>query len=238
MRRAAAREHGQEIGRRVLGPAAPVDREGRPVRPDRPRQAVPVLAHLLGALGCRERVSRVEGLVQEVEIDVPPQRPVAGHRHDVDERHSCHPAVVLRREHVEAGQPDGSDLRLRGKLAPREAVHANHRPGGRQRLQRGLHLVGIVRQGVDLLAREHRTERAAARVQRRGLAVAAHGDRLVELLDLQGRAHTGFPSAHPDVAENGGVKPRELHLDAVTPLGHALEHGDTRAVGGDRTRPQ
>ena len=232
----AVGQHGEQVRRRVLIAAAAVDRERRPVGTNRPRQREPVLAQLLVGFLRRERVAGVERLVEEVEIAAAPQRPHPRHRHDVDVHDAHHAAVVLGGEHVHARQPDGADLGLRRQPPAGEPVDADDGPGRRHRLQHRLHLVRVVGQRVDLLAREDGAEGAASRVQRGTLPVAADGEALLHALDSQGDTAADVAAAHAHVPHDTGLEPRELDLDRVAPVGQIADDGDAGAASRDRLR--
>ncbi len=249
----AVRRHGVQVRRRVLVAAAAVQRERRLVGLDRARQVEAVLLQLLGRLLRGERVARVHRFVPEADVRASPERPHAGHGHDVDEHHAAHAAVVLGGEHVHARQPDRSDLRLRRQAAAREAVHAQDRPGRRHRLEHRLHLVGIVRQRVDLLAGQNRAERAALCVERRRLPVAADGEPFLDALDLQRHAAPGVAPGRARArrarrrSRIPGTRPRScsgrpgtssITATPVPPVITGFEHSPRRAAhpGASRAR--
>ncbi len=222
----AARQHRVDVRREVLRGQPARQRERRLVRRDGAEQRDVALPQLFLPLRPRQRVLRVERIVGEVEVGAAPHRPGAGHRHDVDEHGPAHAAVVLRGELVHARQANRTDLRLGRELAAGEAVHADRRARRRHRLEHPLHLIGIVGERLDLLAREHGAERRAARVHRRALLVAADGDRFVELLELQGDRAPVIAGADADVADERSLETGELGPDRVPAGLEVFEHRD------------
>ena len=81
-------------------------------------------------------------------------------------------------------EPDLVNLRLRWQAAAAEAVDPDGSAGTGQLLEKPRQLVGIVRQVLDLLRPQHRSEPVAARIGPRLAGVAAHGD----LLPVRGEA--------------------------------------------------
>ena len=118
-----------------------------------------------------------------------------------------------------------------GSLPPVKPSTRMVAPGGDIALSTCFHLVRIVGQRVDLLARQHRAERRAARVERRRLRVARDGDLLIELRELQRDAAAHVAAAHADVLQDRRREPGELHLDRVAPVGQVRDDGDARVVG-------
>ena len=78
-----------------------------------------------------------------------------------------------------------------------------------------LHLVGIIRERVHLLARQHRAERVAATIGRAGLRILRHIDRLLEILDEQHDDVTVVALADAHFLEDAGKKPGEFRTRRV-----------------------
>ena len=185
----------------------------------------------------RERAAAAQRAVAQVVAAAAAQRADARLRDDVDEQPAG--AVVLRGERV-AGDVDRLDLRLRRQLAALEAVDAHA-----QRRRPAMSCsccaisVGIVRQRVDLLARERGAERAAAAIGRRFLLVAADGHRVLQPLDRQ-HDHllvvVGGADAH--VLEDAGLEAGKLRLDEIPP-GRQRDRRDAliRRLAPDRASP-
>ncbi len=196
-------------------------RERRPILEDR---AADVERRLLGPLRSfllHERIARVQRVVAEREVHVALQRSGARLGMDVHHRHPA--GVVLRREHA-AGEADGSDLRLGREPAAAEAVDSDRAAGPGHLLEHPLHLLGIVRQRVDLFLREHVAEPIAVRIGGARRRIAADRDALVDLLDRERHLAPAVAGAHAVLRNRRGVEARKRHLDRIAsrrqPLGH------------------
>jgi hypothetical protein len=105
--------------------------------------------------------------------------------------------VRVRREHV-AAETNLLDLILRRQPAAAEAVDAQNGAGPGHVLQCLLHLVGVVRQLVDLRLSENRGKGVASRIRSALARVASDVDRLGELRDrqLDFAPVVAWPNAH------------------------------------------
>jgi hypothetical protein len=134
-------------------------------------------------------------------------------RDDVDEQPAG--VVVLRGERV-AGHVDRLDHRLGRQLAAFEAVDPHDRSAAGHLLELLRHLRGIVRERVDLLARQRGAERAVVAIGRRFLFVAAHGHGILQTLN---REHdhllvvVGGADAH--ILEDAGIEAGKLRGNQV-----------------------
>jgi hypothetical protein len=207
----AARRAGRQEGRRVRVVPLEVDGERAAILQDRAAKIpAPVLA-LRGSFLADERILAVHRAVVKAEPCARTERPDPRLRDDVDEQPAG--AVVFRGELV-AGDPDHFDLRLRRQLLTLEAVDAHHGTESRHILELAFEFVGILRQRLDLLARENRAERQAA-IGRSFLPIAAHRNGVFHFLERHNQDVLVVARANPDVAQQADVETGKFTLDRV-----------------------
>ena len=102
-----------------------------------------------------------------------------------------------------------------GSLPPVKPSTRMRRSRRRHRLEHRLHLIRIVGQRRDLLAREHGGERVAARIERGRLVVAADRHVLGDFLDRQRDRPAVVAGPHAIVADMHRLEAGELRLDRV-----------------------
>ena len=124
------------------------------------------------------------------------------------------PALWFSAANMRAGETDRADLRLRRQLAAAEAVHPDRRARPGHLLEHLLHLVGIVRQRVDLLFRQDVAEALALGIRGGGGRVAADRDALVDLLDGS-VLRAGCPPRARGRPGSSGPRTRETDRDGV-----------------------
>ncbi len=213
----------REDGLRVVGVSAVArERERRAVLEDRPVQREAVVLLLFGAQRGGEGVPRVERFVPEREVGRASQGSGAGAGRDVDEHEPA--AVVFRRERV-APEPDAANLGLRRQLPAAETVDPDHRARARHLFQRGLHLIGIVRERLDLIPREHARKRATAWIERALASVLPDLDVLRMTGDGQAELPSRRAGAEPQVLDLSRLESRELTSDDVASEWQGSEHG-------------
>ncbi len=140
--------------------------------------------------------------------------------------------MILRGEAV-ARDVDRLDLRLRWERRAFEAVHANHRTGAGQIVQLLPQDVGIIREGVDLLASQRGTERVLP-VRSRFLFVASDRDLVRELQNGERQRLLVVTDPDADVGIDLRVEPRELRFDGVPPWAEVRERGNALLTRDDR----
>jgi hypothetical protein len=154
----------------------------------------------------------------------------AGLRDDVDEEGAG--VVILRGEAV-ARDVDRLDLRLRWERRAFEAVHANHRTGAGQIVQLLPQNVGIIREGVDLLASQRGTERVLP-IRGRFLFVASDRDLVRELQNGERQRLLVLADPDADVGIDLRVEPRKLRFDGVPPWAEVREGRNALLARDDR----
>ena len=140
--------------------------------------------------------------------------------------------MILCGERV-ARDVDRLDRRLRRQPAALEAVDADDRIPAGHVLQLLRHLVGIVRQRVDLLARHRGAERGPP-VRRRFSRVADDGHRVLNTLERQHDDVLVVPRFELDVLQEPRLEAGELRVDGVAPRREPLQSGDALFAGLDR----
>jgi hypothetical protein len=121
-----------------------------------------------------------------------------------------------------------SDLRLRRQLAALEAVHLEHRVG-RQFLQLPPQFVRIVGERFDLLTRQRGRELAGA-IAGRLARIAAHRDRILDVLEREHHHLLVVAGAEADVLQLAGLERGELGADVVAAGRQLLQDGDARVA--------
>ena len=190
---------------------------------------------MLGTLDGSERCVAGEGTGPDAVLHLPAQRSDARLRDDVDEEGAG--VVIFRREAV-ARDVDRFDLRLRRQRRSFEAVDADDRRASRHLLQLLAQHGGIVRQRLDLLARQRRSERRRA-IDGDFLFVARDGDRVGDLLDGERERLAILARADADVGIDARLEAGELGFDGIAARRQALENSDSlgrRRDGGRRRR--
>ena len=203
-----------EIRRVERGRTVQRDVERGAVLDQRAREVAAVLLLPLGPLDVDQRAAAGERAVAQVVAAAAAQRPDPRLSDDVDEQAAG--AVVLRGERV-ARDVDRLDHRLGRQLAALEAVDADDAVAAGHVLQLLGHFGRIVRQRVDLLARQRGAERAVVAVGRRFLLVAADGHRILQTLDRQHDqllVVVGAADAH--VLEHAGIEAGKLRRDEIS----------------------
>jgi hypothetical protein len=97
---------------------------------------------------------------------------------------------------------------------PFEAVNADHGVAAGDVLQLLRHLVGIVRQRLDLLAR-HRAAKGRTPIGCRLSRVARDGHRILEALNRQHRDVLVVARLQLQILQDAGLEARELGLDRI-----------------------
>ena len=225
------RERRVDIGRLERGGPVQVDVVAQPVADERASEEELIILRALGPLFLRERAAAAHRAVPQPHLRAASQRPLARLRDDVDE--DAPRRVELRGEGV-ARDANRADLRLGRQLRALEAVYPDHGVAPHHFGQLPAHLLRIVRERVDLLARQRRAE-SHARIGRVRLRVLPHRDGV--LLFLQGQHHglAVFPLPHAHVPGDALFEPGELDLDGIAPLGQVGEHRHA-LLGGDNRR--
>ncbi len=228
----AGRHHRVQVRRVVRVDAEDVQEERALLLDDRAAEAEAVVDVLLGASHRHERTRARERTVAHQRVREVPQRPDAGLRDDLD-GHAAR-AVELGGELI-AGDADRSDHRLRRQRAALEAVDADDRAGTGHVLELLLQDRRIVRERVDLIARQHGAERRPVAVRRRLLFVLLHGDRGFHLPDREHRDLAVVASADTDVRKRPLLEARELDVDRVA-AGRQSRDGRHAGIGRSRRR--
>ena len=91
-----------------------------------------------------------------------------------------------------------------------EAVHPDDGAGASHVQQLPSHLLGVVRERFNLLTRQHGTEGGPAPVGRRGRAILAHGDSVLDLGQSKDDGLAVVARAHAHIAHGRGFEPVEL----------------------------
>ncbi len=218
-----------EVRRGIRHEAVDVDRERRLLLDDRSAEAAVVR---LGQLGAFWRRGDALGLPAaqlaraHAHVHVRAQRPDARLRDDVDEQAAR--VVILGGECV-ARDVDRLDRRFRRQASPFETVDADDGVAAGHVLQLLRHLVGIVRERVDLFAGQRRAERALA-IRRNFARVARHGHRILQPLDRQHDRVLVVARLETDVLQLFRFEAGELGLDRVTARRETGERGDSLVV--------
>ena len=199
--------------RRVVG-RHPIsaEREARPVLPERPFEIDAQSLLRFVTLPRRHRVSSVQRVVTNPEVERRPPARRARPGRDVDRDEAC----FVRVRHVDVSpEPDRLNLILWRQSAAPKAVDAQHRAGAGQFSQGVLHFVGVVRQRRELFRRQHRSEAVAARIGSRFTRIAPDDDVFGDALDGETQLAAGFAAAHAHVGEHARLESWRLCRDRV-----------------------
>ena len=226
----AVGQSGVQVGRVVRTDAVHIDIEGALLLDQRAAQPKPVVDILFGALHGHKRAAAAQRSVSRSEHRIVADRSEARLGDDLD-GHAAG-TMVFRRKLV-ARDADGSDLRLRGQRASLETVDADDGTGAGHVLELLLQLDGVVRQRLDLIAREHGPERLSP-VRRRFLPVLGHGNRRLDFLNRQHGDVFVLAAAHADIFEQSCLESRKLGLDRVAARRQVRDGGDAGVGSLDR----
>ncbi len=174
------------------------------------------------ALG-NERAAAAEAVADHAVVDAHPERSGAGLRDDLDV--DAAGGMKLRRELI-ARNPDRADLRFRRQRAALKAVDLDHRSRSRHLLQLLPQRVRIVRERLELFARQRGTERRPARIGRRRLLVLADQDGFLVPFDRQHHHLLVVAVAHAHLGNGARLESREFRLQRVAPGRELRDSGD------------
>lgn len=168
---------------------------------------------LRGSALTDERILPVEGAVVEAHAHVAPDRTDPGLGENLNPEFA---GIVRFRRKLIPGDPNRLDHGFRGKLTPFEAVDENLRVRPAHVHQLTAKLVGIVRERLDLLPRENRSERHVT--LRRGLlAIPFHRDRGLHAIDRKDNHLAVVPAANAHLRQGSRLKSGKFGCDGIPP---------------------